>query len=102
MSERGNGHRKEPDGVVSPFGPITNPVDRFAHLPEPTRKWLESLREDDLKDIIEAVQLYHRALIIAKFGKWTLATIFGALILGVTIGEAIQKYLAWIGRGFRP
>lgn len=84
---------------VSPFGPITNPVDRFAHLPEPTRKWLESLREDDLKDIVESVQLYHRARIIGKFGKWTLATILAALIAGVAAGEAIQKIFAWMFHG---
>jgi hypothetical protein len=92
----------EPVKDVTPFGPITNPVDRFAHLPEPTRKWLESLREDDLKDIIESVQLYHRARIIARFGKWTLATILATFIAGVAIGEGIQKILGWIVRGARP
>lgn len=92
----------EGDKFVSPFGPIPNPVDRFAHLPEPTRKWLESLREDDLQDIIGAVQLFHRAQIILRFGKWTAATILAALIAGVAAGEAIQKVLAWIARGVRP
>lgn len=90
------------DDLVSPFGPIANPVDRFGHLPEPTRKWLEGLREEDLNELTEIRQLMHRAKIIGRFGKWIVATMLAALLGGVAIGEAIAKILNWLTQWVRP
>ena len=46
----------------SRFGPFTSPVDRFSHLPEATRKWLEDLREEDLDEIARLEGLYRKGL----------------------------------------
>lgn len=83
-------------------GPIRNPVDRFAHLPEVTRKWIESLREEDLADLTEAVRFMHSAKTIGRFGKWMILTIVGMIIAGASLGEAIQKYWGWVFRGGHP
>jgi hypothetical protein len=90
-----------PDDIETAWetGPVANPVDRFAHLPEPTRKWLESLREDDVKDLAETVRMMHSAKTIGKFGKWLIVTIFVALVSGVAAGEAIVKIFKWIVPG---
>jgi hypothetical protein len=78
---------------------ITNPVDRFAHLPEPTRHWLEQLREDDLADLNEAVKFHHSVKTIGRFGKWLIITVVASFVAAVQFGEAIQKALGWILRG---
>jgi hypothetical protein len=80
-------------------GPITNPVDRFAHLPEPTRRWLELMREEDTKDIAEVVRMMHAARTVGRFGKWMIITIVGMIIAGASLGEAVAKYWGWIFRG---
>lgn len=76
---------------ISPHGPVANPVDRFTHLPEPTRRWLEQLRDDDLKDLTEAIRFHHSAKTVGRFMKWLIlsaAAIFG---LAAQFGEDIRK-----------
>jgi hypothetical protein len=77
---------------------ITNPVNRFAHLPEPTRKWLEQLREDDLSDLNEAVRFYHNIKTVGRFNKWLIITVVASFVVAVQFGEAIQKAFNWIVR----
>jgi len=77
-------------------GPIANPVDRFAHLPEETRKWLEQLREDDITEIHEVIKFMREVKTVGKFGKWALITIVstftGAVLLGEKIGIALKFF----------
>jgi hypothetical protein len=83
-------------------GPIANPVDRFAHLPEPTRKFLEDLREDDIEEIKEAVRFMRSATTVGRFAKWSIISVVGFFIAASQFGEAIQKLWNWIGHGGRP
>lgn len=54
-------------------GPIHNPVDRFAHLPELTRKVLDDLREDDIDEIKEAVRFMRSATTVGRLRKGRLS-----------------------------
>ena len=89
----GRGHRT---------GPILNPVDTFGHLPEPTRKWLESLREDDLSEIVESVQMMRQIRAFGRVTKWIVLTSLAIFLGIVAIGEGILKVLGWIARGGQP
>lgn len=40
-----------PDKAAWPHGPIGNPVDRYLHLPEFTRRFLEQLREEEVSGL---------------------------------------------------
>lgn len=88
--------RQEDEGPASPFGPITNPVDRFAHLPERTRKFLETLDEEDVKALCDLLMAYQRASTIGWFFKWLVVTVVGAYVAAVAFGEAIHKTLLWL------
>lgn len=83
-------------------GPINNPVDRFAHLPEPTRKFLESLREDDIKDIVLAVRFMKSTQTVGRFMRWSIISVVGFFVMASQFGEAIQKLWHWISLGGRP
>jgi hypothetical protein len=74
-------------------GPYMNPVDRFALLPESTRRFLEELRDDDISEIREAIRFQRSAKTIGRFGKWMVITIVTAFIGAVTFGEKIA--VAW-------
>lgn len=89
------------DEFFSPYGPIGNPSKRFAHLPEPTREWLEQLREDDIREINDALRFWRAIRAGSWLIKWSVG-LFLAMFLGiVAFGEAIQKLLSWISLGAR-
>ena len=76
--------------------PIYNPVERFGHLPEPTRQWLENLREDDIKELNDAVRFYRTAKAVGRFNKWLIITVVTLFIGAAAFGEALLKFWVWI------
>jgi hypothetical protein len=76
-----------------------NPAERYNQLPESTRKWLESLREEDIDKIREFADIMLRAKLFASVIKWTLVTSLGAMIFGLQFGETLAKYFAWFTGG---
>lgn len=82
---------KEYEPNQSVHGAITSPTDRYAHLPEPTRKWLEGLRQEDLTELNEAQRLYRKAKIILGAAKWLVVALVGALLVSGRIGEAAER-----------
>jgi hypothetical protein len=83
----------------SPHGPIRNPVDRFAHLPEPTRQFLEELRPEDLDDYRKILRGFRNTSTIVWFVKWFLVTMAGFFVATITFGESFLKMLSWFSRG---
>jgi hypothetical protein len=83
----------------SPFGPIANPVDRFGHLPEGTRKWLEGLRDEDIQELKEAIKFQRSAKTVGTFGKWLVITIVSTFIGAVAFGEKVAVAWRWISGG---
>jgi hypothetical protein len=89
----------EYDEEAGPNGPIPNPVNRFGHLPEPTRRWLESLREDDIKEMIDGVKMSRAIKSWGRITKWLIVT-FVAIFLGIVgFGEGILRVWGWINHG---
>jgi hypothetical protein len=78
-----------------PEGPISNPVDRFIHLPPSTRQWLEQLRPQDLQEISEAVAYMRSAKVLGKFGRWFIVTLVSTFIGAVLFGEKIAVAWKW-------
>jgi hypothetical protein len=60
----------------SSHGPFTSPLDRYAHLPEPTRIFLENLRKDDIQTLEGIIVSYRRAGIAGWLIKWLFVTAF--------------------------
>jgi hypothetical protein len=73
-----------------------NPVDRFNQLPESTRRWLENLRDDDIKEMEEERKFYRTVQTIIKFNKYLGVFIIATFIGAVQFGEAIQKFISWV------
>lgn len=87
-------HEQDP---LLPFGPITNPVDRFSHLPEHTRAWLESLRAEDIGTLQGILVSYRRATIAGWLVKWIFVTAFtvaGSFALFAEQINTIRNFLA--------
>lgn len=82
-----------------PNGPIANPVDKFAHLPAPTRAWLESLRADDIALLMKLMTTYERAETIGWFAKWLFITMVAAFVGAVTFGEKVATAISWFRAG---
>lgn len=80
-------------------GPINNPVDRFSHLPEPTRRFLEELREDDLEDLKQTVRFMKSTQTVGRFARWSLISVVGFFVMASQFGEAVQKLLHWTNLG---
>lgn len=81
-------------------GPITRPADRYFHLPVKTREWLESLRENDITELNEAIRFYHATKTVGRFWRWMIITFVGIFVGAVGLGEAGIKAFNWLfGRG---
>jgi hypothetical protein len=76
--------------------PIANPVDRFAHLPEETREWLEQLRQDDIEEIRSAIRFMREVKTVGKFGKWALITVVSTFTGAVLLGEKIAIFWKFV------
>ena len=83
------------ESPTSPFGPIKNPVDRFAHLPEFTRAWLEGLSREDIAAHRGLSTSYRRASTVGWFLKWLGLITGGVFTASVTFGEGVRKIAAW-------
>ena len=73
-----------------------NPVERFGQLPEPTRQWLENLRQDDIKDLNDAVKFYHATAAGGKFIKWLAIAVVAIFVGSAALGHAVQDLWGWI------
>ena len=87
------------DEVPSPNGPIANPVDRFAHLPEHVRKFLEGLDEEETTNLAKLLRNYEQAATIGWFFKWLIVTMAGAFMGVVGIGQAFKTAASWFKVG---
>lgn len=76
--------------------PVRNPLDRYAQLPEVTRKWLEELREEDLSDLDLILLAFRRTTTLAWFVKWIIITITGSGMATVLFGEKISQALKYL------
>ena len=73
-----------------------DPIDRYGQLPEGTRRWLENLREDDLKELDEERKFYRSVKTIARFNKYLVMLIVGIFVAAVQFGESISKFFVWL------
>jgi hypothetical protein len=78
-----------------------DPVERFGQLPEPTRQWLERLREEDIKELNDAVRFYHATKAGGRFVKWLMITIVAIFVGAAAFGEALQKLWTLISHAIR-
>jgi hypothetical protein len=46
-----------PDLAAWPHGPLSNPIDRYLHLPEYTRRFMEQLRENEVDALSDFAHL---------------------------------------------
>jgi hypothetical protein len=80
-------------------GPVSNPVDRFAHLPETTRQWLEELRKEDVDDLRRILQGFRKTGTVLWFFKWIIITVASGFVGTVAFGESVAKTLSWLKGG---
>jgi hypothetical protein len=76
------------------------PLDRYAQLPEGTRRWLERLDERDFEQYEEMRQSFERAKTLGWFFKWLFISVLGTFVGVVAFGEALAKSMSWLGRLF--
>jgi hypothetical protein len=94
MADDDRDHRDHSDSGYAYL--FHDPVERFGQLPEKTRHWLENLREDDIKELKDAVSFYRTARAVGRFNKWLIITIVTIFIGAAAFGDALLKFWAWI------
>lgn len=82
--------RKPPQEIISEYE-YHNPVDRYAQLPEPTRRWLEHLRPGELDEIEEALNFLRSVKSTTRFVKWLTVSAIAVLLLMSQLGESFLK-----------
>jgi hypothetical protein len=83
-------------GLPEPEGPVHNPVDRFLHLPENTRLFLEELRQDDLDDLRKVLKGFRNTGTVIWFFKWIIITLGTTFMAVVAFGEKFSKALSYL------
>lgn len=68
---------------------------RFDDLPEKTKSFLSSLRDDEIDTLNDGIRLINSAMTIGRFMKWVLISVLGILAGIVMFGETIHKIVAW-------
>lgn len=95
------------DDPPSRFGPVTSPLDRYAHLPSKTRKMLESipeevadfithLREEDVTDIQEFIRFGRSVRVLTRFGRGAVIFLVGGFTAAIVFGEKAALAWKWI------
>ncbi len=97
-----NDHRDHRDHGDDDYAHLYHdPVERFGQLPEPTRKWLEDLRKEDIKELNDAVRFFHATKAGGKFVKWLMFMIVTIFVGAAAFGEALQKLWGLISHAGR-
>lgn len=76
-------------------GPIKKPTDRYMHLPETTRLWIEGLRPEDTKEIDDVRKWFRNTRIITAFGKWLVVALVAALVGTGQVGKAFFEVVSY-------
>lgn len=74
----------------------TQPADRFAELPEETRRFFASLDDDDIQTLRDGVKLVNAVRTVGSFFKWLLVGILGMVVGTVMLWESVQKIIGWL------
>ncbi len=72
---------------------------RFEELPEKTKAFLESLRDDEVDTINDGIRLVNSIKTVGIFVKWVIIGILGIVSGVVMFAESIGKFLAWFKAG---
>jgi hypothetical protein len=73
-----------------------NPIERFWQLSETTRKWLENLRPEDIKEMNDAIKLKRKIEAGGWLFKWISITIVSFFVGAAALGESLQKVWAML------
>lgn len=91
-------HDEDNDARTDPY---KNPLDRYAQLPEYTRRCFESLDKEDIITLIDILKAYQRAATVGWFFKWLVVGMVGLFLATVTLGEGIIKAYALFANWFK-
>lgn len=89
---------QQPDPIAPPLpnGPVAGVVDRFGHLPESTRQWMEQLRQEDLDDWQQAMRVYRNIRVVWGFVRGVAVAVGSAFMAVVAISKAFPEAVTWI------
>lgn len=84
--------------------------DSMLELPENTRRWLASLRPDELKtleavlelpaeDVRDGFKMVRDIRTVGRFGRWLIVTVVSVFIATVVLYEYILKAIAYLKGG---
>ena len=80
---------------ATPNGPVKTPADKYIHVPETTREWIEGLRPDDTKEIDDVRRWFRNTRIITTFGKWVVVALVATLVATGQVGKVIFEALSY-------
>lgn len=69
---------------------------RFDDLPEPTKKFLNNLRADEIDTLNDGIRLVGSIRTVGKFVKWVLVGVIGFFAGMVMLGESVVKIITWL------
>lgn len=72
------------------------PADRFADLPEHTRRFFAGLDEDDLKTLDKGLSLFRTLEAFGRVTRWLILAILALFFGFVALWESIIKVLGWL------
>ena len=68
---------------------------KMIELPQYTQDFLTDLKEDEVKELQEAIELVRSIKTVSKFLKWMIITSIAILLSLISLGEGILKMKAW-------
>lgn len=72
---------------------------RFDDLPEPTKKFLSNLRENEIDTLNEGIRLIVAIRTVGKFVKIIILGLLGILAGLMMVGESFSKIVMWFRGG---
>lgn len=68
---------------------------KMIELPQYTQDFLIDLKEDEVEELQEAMELVRSIRTVSKFLKWVIITAMAIFLSFVSLGEGIFKMKAW-------
>ena len=68
---------------------------KMIELPQYTQDFLTDLKEDEVKELQEAIELVRSIRTVSKFLKWVIITSIAIFLSIISLGEGVLKMKAW-------
>ena len=80
---------------VAPMTDDQDAAEKFADLPEGTRRFIANLDADDIATLGQAIEMVKTTMTFGRVARWLILGVIGLFLGVVMLWEAVLKFLGF-------